>query len=82
MGLALGTVILRVWSRLAVKGRLATDDTLILLGTASKSPSTGFRVGADELDRVAQLPGLSSPASAQTISWDMTGRGEYYLFVL
>lgn len=33
MGVALGTVALRVWSRIAVKRRLAADDLLIILGT-------------------------------------------------
>lgn len=37
IGLALGTVILRVWSRLTVKGKVAADDILILLGTVSES---------------------------------------------
>jgi hypothetical protein len=49
MGLALGTVILRVWSRFAMKGRLATDDTLILLGTVGESTKTAFRMRADEV---------------------------------
>lgn len=35
MGLAVGTVMLRVWSRIAVKGRLAVDDGVLLLGTVS-----------------------------------------------
>lgn len=51
MGLALGTVILRVWSRFAVKGRLAVDDTLILLGTVSGSSLPALDVGADEFDQ-------------------------------
>jgi len=33
MAIALTTVILRVYSRLAIKKRLATDDLLIILGT-------------------------------------------------
>jgi hypothetical protein len=33
MALALGTVVLRVFSRLTIKRRLAADDILILLGT-------------------------------------------------
>ncbi|KAH6613904.1 hypothetical protein C7974DRAFT_279926, partial [Boeremia exigua] len=33
IGLALGAVILRLWSRVATKGRLATDDVLIVLGS-------------------------------------------------
>ena len=47
MGLALGTVILRVWSRFAVKGRLATDDTLILLGTVSDTSMITCIASAD-----------------------------------
>lgn len=31
--LALSTVVLRAWSRLAVKGRLAADDGVLLFGT-------------------------------------------------
>ena len=42
MGLALGTVVLRVWSRLAVKGRLAADDGLILLGTVGQASAYSF----------------------------------------
>lgn len=33
IGLALGTAVLRAWSRLAVKGRLAADDGVLLLST-------------------------------------------------
>jgi hypothetical protein len=33
LGFALGTVVLRAWSRLAVKGRLAADDGVLLFGT-------------------------------------------------
>jgi hypothetical protein len=35
MVLALATVALRVYSRLAIKRKLATDDVLIMLGTVS-----------------------------------------------
>ena len=40
VGLALGTVGLRAWSRLAVKGRLAADDGVLLLGTVCRHPHT------------------------------------------
>ena len=43
MSLALGTVVLRIWSRFAVKGRLAVDDVLILLGTVSEASTHGFQ---------------------------------------
>ncbi len=33
MGIALGAVALRIWSRIAVKRALAADDILIILGT-------------------------------------------------
>jgi hypothetical protein len=36
MVLALATVILRVYSRLAIKRKLAADDILIILGTVSQ----------------------------------------------
>jgi hypothetical protein len=51
MGLALGTVILRVWSRFAVKGRLAADDTLIMLGTVSDASRNACMASADWLDQ-------------------------------
>jgi len=35
MVLALSTVILRVYSRLAIKKKMAPDDVLIILGTAA-----------------------------------------------
>ncbi|KAL6710343.1 hypothetical protein ACN47E_009289 [Coniothyrium glycines] len=35
MILALSTVVLRIYSRLAIKKKLATDDVLIILGTAA-----------------------------------------------
>jgi hypothetical protein len=35
MVVALTTVILRVYSRVAIKKKLATDDLLIILGTVS-----------------------------------------------
>lgn len=37
MVLAISTVVLRVYSRLAIKKRLAADDILILLGTVCSS---------------------------------------------
>ncbi|KAF1923846.1 uncharacterized protein M421DRAFT_74272 [Didymella exigua CBS 183.55] len=50
MGLALGTVILRVWSRLVVRGRLAADDTLILLGTGCAVARTVIScISADDI---------------------------------
>jgi hypothetical protein len=40
MLLALSTVILRLYSRLAIKKKLAPDDILILLGTVSQTRDT------------------------------------------
>jgi hypothetical protein len=37
MVLALSTVILRVYSRLAIKRKIAPDDILIMLGTVCRS---------------------------------------------
>lgn len=39
MTLALATVVLRVYSRLAIKRKLAADDILILLGTVRRADS-------------------------------------------
>ena len=36
VSLALGTAVLRAWSRVAVKGRLAADDGVLLLGTVRR----------------------------------------------
>jgi hypothetical protein len=38
--LALSTVVLRLYSRLAIKKKLAPDDILILLGTVSQTRDT------------------------------------------
>lgn len=48
LGLALATVIFRVYSRFAVNGRLAADDVLILLGTVCGPSSKATKVGADD----------------------------------
>jgi hypothetical protein len=40
MILALSTVVLRVYSRLAIKRNLAPDDILIMLGTVSELKSS------------------------------------------
>jgi hypothetical protein len=53
VGLALGTVVLRAWSRLAVKGRLAADDGVLLLGTVRSRldpPCEGFPIWPSRAD--------------------------------
>lgn len=79
MGVALGTVALRIWSRIAVKGKLATDDLLIILGAVSQ---LYYRIITELLTedyRVALSHALPYHASVQMISWVTIGKGEYFL---
>jgi hypothetical protein len=59
MVLALSTVVLRVYSRLAIKRKLATDDVLIILGTVSISSCTSSRSIVAKSSRRLHLPAQS-----------------------